>query len=101
MDATWRPTTGLSRLSRELGARRLRESGGVKGDSSCAHGDQAKHGRMDEDGILTKSSEGDAGASDKAARGIESGRDLLAVKIIRQSTCVNIGMLAWGQSKKQ
>ena len=50
--------------------------------------------KVDEDGVLTKSSEGDAGASDKAARGIGSGRDLPAVKIARRRTRVDIGALA-------
>ena len=43
--------------------------------------------------MLTKSSEGDVGASDKAIREIESGRDLPKVKIVKQSTRVNIKAL--------
>ena len=38
--------------------------GGFEGDLRCAHGDQVKRGRKYEDGMLTKSSEEDAGGSD-------------------------------------
>ena len=44
--------------------------------------------------MLIKLSEWDTGESDKAVRGIGSGRDLPAVKIARWSTRVDIGMLA-------
>ena len=50
-----------------FGAGRSRRSDGVKGDPSGARGGQAKHEVKDEDGVLTKSSKGDVGASDKVA----------------------------------
>ena len=56
-----------------LGVGRLRRLGGVKGSPSCTSGDQAKREIVDEDNKLTKSSEGDSSASDKAARRIRSG----------------------------
>ena len=50
-----------------LGAGLSRKPGGVKGDPSCTHEDQAMHKmKVDEDSVLTKSRERDAGASDKA-----------------------------------
>ena len=49
---------------------------------------------VDEGDMLTKASERYVGASDKATRGIGSGRDLLAVKIARRRTRVNIERLA-------
>ena len=49
--------------------------------------------KIHEGSVLTKLNEGDAGASDKAFRGIESRRDLPAIKIARWRTCVNIGRL--------
>ena len=67
-----------------LGVGRSRGWGRVKGDPSCTHGEQAKHGKVNEDDVLTKSSERDAGASDKAARIIESGRNLPVVEIARK-----------------
>ena len=45
-----------------LGAGRSRRRGGVKGDPSCTHGEQAKDDNVDEDGVLTKSNERGAGA---------------------------------------
>ena len=74
-------------------------SDGVKGDPNCTHEGQAKHETVDEDGVLTKSSEGDIGACDKAAQGIGSERDLPAVKITRRRTRVIIRALASGGSK--
>ena len=56
---------------------------------------------MDEDDVLIKSSEGDAGASDKTVRGIRSGRELSVVKIAKQSTRVDIGIFAGGDSMWQ
>ena len=50
-----------------LGAGQSRRSGGVKGDPSCTCGEQTKHGKADEDGVLTKSSKRDVGESDKTA----------------------------------
>ena len=57
--------------------------------------------KADEDGVLTKSSEGDVGASDKIVREIGSERDLLTVKIARRRTRVIIRALASGGSKWQ
>jgi hypothetical protein len=57
--------------------------------------------KMDEDSVLIKSSEGDAGASDKVTQGTESERGMSKVKIARWITYVDIGKLAWGQSKRQ
>ena len=48
---------------------------------------------------MIKLSEGDAGASDKVAPGIISGRGLSAVKIARRRTHVIIGALVSGGSK--
>ena len=81
---------GWSGPSGELGARRSRRPGGVKGDPSGTCGGQGEHVKMDGDDMLTKSSEGDAGASDKVARGIGREKDLPTVRIARQSTHVNI-----------
>ena len=50
-----------------LGVRGSRKLDGVKGDPSYACGGLAIHEKMDRDGVFTKSSEGDAGASNKAA----------------------------------
>ena len=72
---------------------------GVKGDPSCTHEGQAKHETEDEDSVLIKSSEGDAGASDKTSRGIGSRRDLPAVNIARWRTHVIIRVLASGGRK--
>ena len=72
---------------------------GGRGESRVilgVRGGQAKH---NEDGVLTKSSECDAGASDKAVRGIRSGRGLPVIKIARRRTRVIIGALASGESK--
>ena len=44
--------------------------------------------------MVTKSNKGNAGASDKVARGIMSERDFPAVKIARRSTRIDMGMLA-------
>ena len=77
-----------------LGAGRSRRLSGVKGNPSCTHGGKVRHEMVDEDNVLTKSSEGNTGASDKMARVIRSGRDLPMVKIAKQSTHINIGILA-------
>ena len=52
-----------------LGAGRLRRSGGVKDDPRCTRGGHRKYGKMDEDDVLTKSRERDAGASDRRLEG--------------------------------
>ena len=85
---------------RVIGAKRVlgvgwsSKSGGVKCDPNYTYGGQAKYETENEDGVLTKSSEEDASASDKAVRGIESERDLPTVMIIRQNTRVDIKTLA-------
>ena len=84
----------LSGHQRVLSAKRSRRPGGVKGDPSCTRKGRAKHETEDEDDVLTKSSERDIGASDTAARGIRSGRDLPAVTIARWSTHVDIRAFA-------
>ena len=77
-----------------VGAGRSRRPSGVKGCPSCTRGGQAKYKTEDEDGVLTKSSERDVDATNKAARGIGSGRDLSAVKITRRSAHIDIRVLA-------
>ena len=52
-------------------------------DPNYTRGGQAKHETVDEDGVLTKSSERDASASDKTTRRISSGRDLSTIRIAR------------------
>ena len=54
----------------------------------------SKAWKADSNGVLIKSSEGDVGTSDKGVRGIGSGRDLPAVRIVRQSTRIDIEALA-------
>ena len=71
----------------------------VNGDPSYTHKGQAKHEIEDEDSVLIKSSERDVGASDKTVQGIESGRDLPTVKIVRWRTYVIIRALASSGSK--
>ncbi|KAG8100167.1 hypothetical protein GUJ93_ZPchr0013g37630 [Zizania palustris] len=65
---------GWSRPSEKLGAGRSRRPSEVENDPNGRHEDEASHGlKVDENSVLTKSNEGDASASDKVARGIESG----------------------------
>ena len=55
---------GMNGSSGVLGVGRSRRLGGVKGDPSYTYRGQEKHERKDGDGMLTKSSEEDAFASD-------------------------------------
>ncbi|KAG8065154.1 hypothetical protein GUJ93_ZPchr0004g40377 [Zizania palustris] len=67
--------------SGDLDARGSRRSGEIGDDLRSARGDRARHGRTDDRGsVSTKSSKGRSVQLIRQLEGIESGRDLLAVK---------------------
>ena len=77
-----------------LGTERSMRLNRVNGDPSCTYGGQPKHETNDENIVLIKLSERDAGESEKTARETGNERDLPTVRIVRRNIRVDIRVLA-------